>query len=210
MPLLASLQIGLPQSFSAANFTGKPWKSAIGKTPTAAPLLAGPLGLEGDAQANRRVHGGPDKAICAYAEAHYRFWRDAYPDRDWQPGGFGENFTLRDLDETAACLGDRWEIGAAVLEISQPRQPCLTLARRWNLRELVSRVARTGYCGWYFRVVQPGAVAAGQTLRLVARPYPDWTVARTHAVWHDKRRQAERAELAKVDALADSWRGEIA
>jgi MOSC domain-containing protein YiiM len=210
MARLASLQIGPAQQFGPNAVAKRTWASAIDKRPVDRPVLLTVLGLEGDEQADRRVHGGPDKALCAYPGEHYAEWLQAFPTHAWGPGGFGENLTLAELVETEACLGDRWALGEAILEISQPRQPCVTLARRWELPELPKRVVQTGRTGWYFRVCREGLVAAGQMLTLLERPFPQWTVARANEVLYRPERRSERSELASLPPLAASWREELA
>ena len=108
------------------------------------------------------------------------------------------------------CLGDRYSIGEVILEVTQPRQPCWKLARRWRLRDLPKRVIRTSRCGWYLRVIQTGVIEPGQEVELLSRPHPEWTIARANQVFYTKGGPtAERRQLAMLPELADAWREEL-
>jgi MOSC domain-containing protein YiiM len=122
-------------------------------------------------------------------------------------GGFGENFTVSFLDETNVCLGDVYAIADARVEVSQPRQPCMNISRRWKLPELTRRVEATGRHGWYMRVLTEGEVVAGEPIVLLQRPYPDWTVARASRAMRERTaNRAEAAALCDVPTLSDAWR----
>src|SRR5690606_8606076 len=100
-----------------------------------------------------------------------------------RPGAFGENFTVKGLTEAAICVGDRWRVGGqAVVEVSQPRQPCWKLARRWGIKTLALHVQKTGRTGWYFRTLVEGMVAPDMYLQLIERPHPAWTVERANQI----------------------------
>jgi MOSC domain-containing protein YiiM len=164
----------------------------------------GPVGFAEDQQADLHNHGGADKAVCAYCADHYDAWRATLPIGPADYGAFGENLSLTGLDEHGACIGDVWTLGDAVLEVSQPRQPCWKLGRRWRMPSLPDEVVRTGWTGWYFRVLRAGTVAAGMPLGLTQRPHPAWTIAAANDVMH--RHVGETAALVAVPALSASWR----
>jgi len=178
----------------AKNPLEREWTSAIFKTPVEG-IVAG------DAQADLENHGGPDKAVCVYPEAHYGRWKEELPDYDWTVGGFGENLSVSMLNEHLVCIGDVFQLGDTTLQVSQPRQPCHKLARRWNIKDLPKRVHDTARCGWYFRVLQEGEIQAGQALELSERHYPQWTVATVaHIIRHvgDDFDEAERLYTCKA------------
>jgi MOSC domain-containing protein YiiM len=186
--------------------------SAIDKRPLAGAVEVGLLGLAGDEQGDARVHGGVDKAVHCYPWAHYEAWRRELPGASAaellrQPGAFGENFSLDPgLDEGDVCLADRWAIGdAALFELSQGRQPCWKLNERFGLPDMARRVQQGGRAGWYLRVLRPGAVRAGDAIHLVARPHPDWPLARLLRVIAE--RDCDPATLRQILALPlpDSW-----
>jgi len=189
--------------------TGEP--SAIAKTPVTGPLRVGPLGIAGDEQADLTVHGGSDKAIHHYPRDHYGWWADALDDHELlgAPGAFGENISTAGLVEQEACIGDRYRLGSALVEISQGRQPCWKLGHRFGVASVPATVVRTQRSGWYYRVVEDGVVMAGDRLELVGRPLPDWSVARVFGLLiggAGKREPAALRELAEMDVLAESWR----
>lgn len=213
VPTIVSIQIGQVQRLEYESPTdGRPrsWTTAFYKQPVGGSVFVGPLGLAGDAQADRKHHGGPDKAILGYAAAHYPHWQEEWGIATLLPGAMGENLTLANLDETTVCVGDRWRAGDVVLEVSQPRQPCWKMGRRWQRPELPKRVIQTGRTGWYFRVLQTGELHAGMPLELLERPYPEWTVSRANTVMYE--RPGQRAlleELANVPPLSHAWREEL-
>ena len=184
--------------------------SAIAKTPVEGPVAVGPLGLAGDAQADRRFHGGPDKAVHHYALDHAAAWRGelpGLPDRLERPGAFGENVSTRGLTERDVCVGDLWRAGSALLQVSQARQPCFKLNLRFGVPDMARRVQASGRTGWYYRVIEPGTVAAGDALELVERPHPDWPLSRLlHHLYVDRLEAAALREIAGLAPLAESWR----
>jgi MOSC domain-containing protein YiiM len=210
---LLSIQVGTPRTVGtpdAEDRMERAFTSAIWKTPVAGPVHAGPLGLAGDAVANRKVHGGPDQAVLMYAAAHYPHW-ELELGRGMEPGAFGENLTVEGLDEDGVCIGDVLEIGPVHLEVSQPRQPCATLARRHQVPDMIALVRRNGRSGWYLRVVLEGNLEAGETIRLLDRPNPAWTVRRAARTMLDRHRRPEDAEeLARCRGLSDGWRRQLA
>jgi MOSC domain-containing protein YiiM len=156
----------------------RPWRSGIFKARAQGPVWLGRIHLAGDGQADRRAHGGPEKAVLAYAAQHYPLWREELGIPEMAYGAFGENFTIDGLDEETVCLGDIYQIGAARVQVSQPRYPCWKLARRWRRNDLVARVLRTGRSGWYFRVLDEGMVEAGLAVQRLERPNPEQTILR--------------------------------
>lgn len=210
---LLSIQVGQPRTYAAESADGSPveWTSAFVKEPVTGPVLVHETQISGDAQVDLENHGGPDKAVLAYAAGHYPVWREELADCTIPHGGFGENLTIAGLDENSVCLGDLWRVGKVRLEVSQPRQPCWKLARRWNRPDLPKRVIQTGRTGWYLRVLATGAIEAGQSLLLERRGHPEWTVARASAVMYDKQADTATLEaLAQLPVLADSWRSHLA
>jgi MOSC domain-containing protein YiiM len=184
----------------------RPWRSGIAKQPVNDPVYLGQINLDGDGQADRKHHGGPDKAVCVYPRCRLDYWANRL-DRDVEPGAFGENVTAEGQDETSACIGDVYRVGEAVVQVSQPRSPCWKLARYWNEKKLALWVQETGYTGWYFRVLETGYVQAGQSLVLEKRPCPEWTVMRANEVrYHRPEDLDAAAELANCSALGSSWR----
>ena len=214
MSVLVSIQVGMPQTRGAENATDpmdRPWTSGFVKEPVHGPVHLGREHLDGDGQADLRVHGGVDKAVLAYSANHYEAWRAELAMADLPHGAFGENFTIDGLDESTVCVGDVWQVGDEVrVEVSQPRQPCWKLARRWRRPDLPQRVLETGRSGWYFRVLREGQVKAGDPLTLIERPHQRWTIsAVTNVLLHRRDDRQAAAELAQVTALAAGWRNAL-
>lgn len=192
----------------AVPFTRPGSASAIAKQPRHDRIEVHAEGLHGDEQGDRRVHGGPDKAIHHYALDHYPRWRDdlgAHPLLQ-ASGAFGENLSTLGMTESTVCLGDRYAVGSAVLEVSQGRMPCWKLNDRFGMPDLARRVQDTGRTGWYYRVLQPGALRAGDTLTLLERPHPTWPLARLSTLLFQRVLDFDELRAAQVLPLVPSWR----
>ncbi|HYG05091.1 MAG TPA: MOSC domain-containing protein [Stenotrophomonas sp.] len=192
----------------AVDFTRPGSRSAIDKRPHHGPIEVGELGLLGDEQGDLRVHGGPDKAVHHYPYDHYAGWmRDLGEHPLLAAGGaFGENLSSVGMTEADVCLGDRFSLGTAIVEVSQLRQPCWKLSDRFGVADMARRVQDSGRTGWYYRVLVPGRVAAGDFLTLQERPHPQWPLARLAELLY--RRGIEPALLVEVLRLplVPSWR----
>ena len=181
--------------------------TAYGKDERSGAVFAGRLGLDGDEVADKRVHGGPEKAVYAYAAGNYPLWTAEHPEHAARlvPGAFGENLLIEGLDESMVCIGDKWRIGAALVEICQPRHPCATLGRWFEDPKMVKAIVRNGRSGWYLRVVEDGEMARGD-IRLEQRPDDAWTVAQVlQASYRNPPDCAELARLATAPGLATGW-----
>jgi MOSC domain-containing protein YiiM len=202
-----SLNVGRPGTLP---WRGKQVKSAIDKRPVDGRRTLGAAGVDGDEQADLRVHGGPDKAVCCYPSEHFPRWaalleRDAMP-----PGAFGENLTLAGLTETGAHIGDTYTLGDAVVQVSQPRGPCFKLAARWGKKALTREMAYDLVSGFYVRVLEPGTVGAGDTMALADR-VSDVTVAEVLRVTYRDRHDPDALRrVVAVPALAEQWRASLA
>ncbi|HWL10999.1 MAG TPA: MOSC domain-containing protein [Planctomicrobium sp.] len=207
---ILSIQVGRPRQFATEESVGdssKPWCSAIVKQTVTGKVFVDFTNINGDEQADLKHHGGADKAVLGYAAGHYPAWNSDLPEIEFPYGGFGENLTLSGIDESTCCIGDVYAIGECRLQISQPRQPCWKLSRRWNIPNLAVLVQKTGRTGWYFRVLTPGAIESGMPLTLVDRPFPQFTVSRASDIMHAKLRDRTLdLELAACPALSASWK----
>jgi MOSC domain-containing protein YiiM len=210
---LLSIQTGRPTPVGtpgASDPMEREFTSAIWKAPVSGPARVTRLGLEGDAVANTRVHGGPDQALLMYDGKHYPRWRAEWDVTDLGAGGFGENLTVAGLSEESVCVGDVLEIGAVRLQVTATRQPCATLARRHQRPDLVREVYQTGRSGWYLRVLEEGTLEANLPVRLLARPNPDWAVRAALLAYRDRARDPERAaELGRCIGLSERWRSKL-
>ncbi|KID12400.1 MOSC domain-containing protein [Ponticoccus alexandrii] len=193
----------------AAPLPGSDTLSGIGKTPVTHPLTLSPEGFEGDEQADRRVHGGIEKAVHHYPLDHYSDWRAELSDLQalTAPGGFGENISTAGLTEAEVAVGDTFRLGDALIQVSQGRQPCWKLNHRFGVPNMARRVQQTGRTGWYYRVLEPGTVTPGDRLELIDRLAPDWTLRRLwHALYVDRMNLVELEGIAALDVLAEGWR----
>jgi MOSC domain-containing protein YiiM len=167
------------------------------------------LGVTGDTQADRAHHGGQDKALHLYPAEYYADWRRDLPEsaRHFEIGAFGENLATRGVREADLCLGDVFTLGDAILQVSQARQPCAKLNLRFERDDMVERVLATRRAGVYFRVLLAGVAAAGDPMRLIERPAPDWPLTRVwHALFENPAERADLEGLAASDLLSASWR----
>lgn len=198
-----SLNIGRPQIVLRG---GRQYSTAIDRRPTDARVFAEPTGFVNDRVSNDRVHGGPEKAICVFPHEHYAHF-SARLGRDLAVPAFGENLTTLGLLETDVAIGDSFRVGSAVVQVSQPRQPCGTLAEKHGRRELIAWINESQFCGWYFRVVQPGEVATGDTLQRLDRPHPDATIAwAMQTLLHPAKPLAALERLLSLPELSAAWR----
>lgn len=183
--------------------------SAITKRPREGRVQVLAEGLAPDEQADRRVHGGPEMALHLYPLDHHAWWRERIGDHPAldEPGGFGSNLAVTGLTEEMVHIGDRFRCGSALIEVSQPRQPCWKIEHRFERKGMVAAIIETGRCGWYFRVIETGEVAAGDPLERIALGASDWSVARVfRALVAGKATQAELAELADLAPLSPKLR----
>jgi MOSC domain-containing protein YiiM len=205
-PRLLSLNLGRPARIEDA----EPWTSGIFKSPVDGRVPLSAENLAGDGQADLTVHGGADKAVCVYSADHFPLWRRELGVEECGPGWFGENFSVEGQIETNVAVGDTFRIGTALVQISQPRAPCWKLGRRWNRLDMPKLVLASGRTGWYLRVLREGEVEPGDTLTLVERPYPRWTIDAVNAAAYSRGGASDIAalrELATCPALAEAWRG---
>lgn len=209
MMRLVSIQVGKPQTMPLPDDAeGKTWRSAIFKASVEGRVWLGETNLDGDKQAATRIHGGPNKAVCCFASEHYPYWQEATGlGEQFAYGAFGENFTLEGMLEQAVCIGDIYAVGEAMVQVSQPRQPCINLVRKWGREEMPERMMATDQTGFYLRVLQTGMVGAGDEIMLQKRLHPDLTIAAMNAAKYRRAGgKAMVARLAELPELAEEWR----
>lgn len=182
---------------------GKPVETGIWKLPASGRVDVETEGLAGDRQADRRVHGGPDQAVYAYAAQDYAWWGEQLG-AGLAAGTFGENLTVEGVDVTNALVGEQWAVGAALLEVSAPRIPCWKLGVRMGDPRFVKRFAKALRPGAYLRVVKAGTVAAGDDVTVVERPHHDVSVAMVATAYLEDHSLA--ASLLAAPQLPAGWR----
>jgi len=182
--------------------------SAFVKTARQDAVAVTPLGLQGDEQADLDAHGGPEKAVYGYANAHYPAWAKLFPALTFTGGAMGENLTIAGLEEKDICVGDVHSIGSSLLQVCQPRQPCFKFALRHGNKHLPKAMVKNGFAGWYYRVLQTGFVKAGDSLRLYDRPNPDFPFIRLiEIIYHGEVTKDELQRMSEMPGLASQWRG---
>jgi MOSC domain-containing protein YiiM len=178
------------------------------KLPVAGPVAVGELGLAGDVQVNKRFHGGPEKAVYGYPLSGYAGWRAEFPAlaEQFVSGAMGENLPVIGQDEASLCIGDIIRCGTALLQIAQIREPCSTLGIIHGTTKMLRAMVRSGRCGWYYRVREPGVMTAVDAHEVVERLNPDWPVARLADIATGKAGTREAlAELARLPGLTPAW-----
>lgn len=200
---LGPIMVGTPVPFRGEE------ASAIRKQPVNGPVAVNPLGLAGDEQADKVHHGGVDMAVHHYPHDHYPAWREELDDHPLlaKAGAFGENISTDGLTEDEVLIGDRFRLGSALVEVSQGRQPCWKIDHKFERKGITLRVLQTVRCGWYYRVLEPGTVAEGDTFELVERGHEGWDVARVfRAIYHKGATTRELVGVAQLTALSQEWR----
>lgn len=167
-------------------------------------------GLVNDNQADKKHHGGPDKAIHHYAFEHYEYWKNvpgiSKPEVLCE-GGFGENISTLGMDESSVCIGDKYHIGSVVLEVSQARQPCWKLNLRFGHPDMSRMVQDSLRTGWYYRVLEEGWLQAGDAFTLLERNWPEWNLERLlHVLYIDTQNKQLLEEMTQIAPLAKSWK----
>lgn len=197
-------QLGDP---NAKNPMERSWESAIFKKERLEPLWLGKTAIDGDEVADKKVHGGPEKAVFAYPIQHYAYWKEDLQIETIGMGAMGENIAVREMTEADVCIGDTYKFGEAVIQVSQPRRPCWKPARRFGVLDFALRIQNSGKTGWYFRVLEEGYVESGVELELIERPYPQWTIEACNEVMyvHTDNLQLTK-ELASCELLAENWK----
>lgn len=201
---VTELRIGVPAPLGPQ---GAP--SSINRKRVEGRVKALPLGFVGDRVGDPVHHGGLDKAIHAYSCAHYPIWQRDFPETaaHFTLGAFGENLAVEGLTERDLCIGDVFTLGSARLQVSQARQPCWKLNIRFERRDMSRLVQDSGRTGWYFRVLDPGEIGAGDEFARIARPNPSWPLDRVWRFLYRERPETEAIEeFRALEGLSASWR----
>jgi MOSC domain-containing protein YiiM len=213
-PQVISIQIGLPKSFGLTNAVDpmdRSWTTGFFKLPVENPIWLGTNNLVGDGQADLKHHGGLEKALLAYASMHYLDWQKSLQLPMLPYGAFGENITVQNQSESSVCIGDIYQFGDSSIQVSQPRQPCWKISRRWRIHDLALQVQNSGKTGWYFRVIKEGYVEPSLPLILCERPFPEWTITKANQIMHNGLTDLDlMAELASCPLLAINWKTTLA
>jgi len=186
---------------------GQTVSTGIFKQPVEGPIQLRTLNLDGDRQADLNVHGGPFKAVYAYPSEHYLFWSKELPGMDLPWGMFGENFTTEDLFESDLHIGDRLQIGGAIIMVRQTRTPCYKLGIKFQREDMLPRFLESGRSGFYFSVEQEGTVAAGDSFHVLTRETEAVTIEEMNQVLvHDRYNRDLLDKALATKALPTHWR----
>ncbi len=189
---------------------GEQHSTAIDKKPVAEAVELAEAGLVGDHQAHAQVHGGNDRALCVYAVEHFEYWSERLGS-EIGPGAFGENLSTRGLLDSEVCIGDRYRVGQALLQVTEPRKPCWIIAHKHNQPEIVAWILETGYSGFFFRVLEAAPIQVRAEIELIERPHPDVTVDRAmRLVVSGKPTPDELERMANIPELSASWKKKVA
>ncbi|MGN7385758.1 MOSC domain-containing protein [Sporosarcina sp. SAFN-015] len=200
---IQSLNVGKPRDLQ---FGRKEVTTGINKKPVAEPVYLSLVNFEGDGQADLVNHGGRDKAVCAYPSEHYPHWEKELG-KPLDASAFGENLTLRGLTEDELCIGDSFQMGEAVVQVSQPREPCFKLSLIHGRKDMPLLIQDLGYTGFYFRVLKEGIVSPSDELVHISRPDLAITVTEANRLMHhDKNDLDGMRTLLEVDELSEGWR----
>lgn len=188
-------------------YKGVTINTGIFKQPVSGPVPLRTLNLDGDRQADLTVHGGPNKAVYGYPSEHYAFWRAEFPEMDLPWGMFGENFTTEGVHERDLHIGDRLQVGEAVILVRQPRMPCYKLAVRFQRDDMLERFLDSGRSGFYFSVEKQGTVAVGDSFEFLSRAKEAVTIAEMNRIFASDRYNRPLLQKAiATPALPEDWR----
>jgi len=201
---LLSVNVGRPRQVSVRS--GRPIMSAIGKAPVTGAVRVAGVNVDGDDQADRRVHGGPDKAVYAYASEDTAYWAERLERDDLGPGVFGENLTTAGVDVSGAVIGERWRIGTVELEVCQPRLPCFKLGLRFGEPRMLKWFAEANRPGTYLRIRTEGELTAGDEIQITDRPAHGVTSAQvSRAILLDETELEAAARAPQLPPSLSRW-----
>ena len=207
MGLIVSVNVGLPQDVA---WQGRTVRTAVWKTPVARRIFARRLNLDGDGQGDLRGHGGEQRAIMVYQLDSYRYWARYLGRNDLVAGNFGENLTVEGLADNEVCIGDRYRIGDAIVEVSQPRDTCYRVGIRMNRPEIAALLVAHHRPGFYFRVIQEGEIGVGDHVEKLSDGPERMTVAEIDALLYSAEHSIEALRRAvRIPALSLDWQGSM-
>jgi ferredoxin-NADP reductase/MOSC domain-containing protein YiiM len=204
MPRLLSINVGLPRDIS---WQGRTVHTAVWKVPVDGPRMVRRLNIDGDGQGDLAGHGGEHRAVYVYQSGSYRYWQAQLGRTDFTYGQFGENFSVEGLSDDEVCIGDRYRIGSALFEVTQPRVTCYRLGIRMNEPTMAALLVKHGRPGFYFRVIEEGAVAAGDEITQIASGPERMSVRDINALLYRPGHPRDQLERAlRIPALSAGWR----
>lgn len=204
MKIIAT-NIGKPTTVS---WNGGEIQTGIYKYPTEEPITLRKESVGSDTISDRKVHGGVHKACYLFSSAHYPYWKNLYPNLDWNWGMFGENLTVEGLDESQLRVGDIYAVGSALVQVSQPREPCFKLGIRFGDQGILKTFIAHGHPGTYVRVLEEGVVRKGDQFVLRERSENPLTVSQFYGLLFARKKEAHLVQLAVNNAALPSYKRE--
>jgi MOSC domain-containing protein YiiM len=202
-----SVNIGQPKIIS---WQGKQIQTGIYKLPVEQPIYLGNEDVDNDHVIDRRYHGGTDKACYLFSENHYSYWKEKYPDLDWNWGMFGENLTVSSLDESEIFIGDIFEIGETSVQVTQPRFPCFKLGIKFGTQRMIKEFVQSGHSGVYVRVLKNGHIKKGDAMVLQKKAQNSISVRKIFKLIYADDSNIEDAKSAiKIESLAEACRKDL-
>ena len=202
---ITAINIACPD-FVSLDGGPKKHRSGILKKSVSGPVFLNQFGFDGDGVGDTRIHGGEDKAVCAYSVDHLPYWNEKLQ-RKLGPGSFGENLSMVGMLETTTHIGDIFEVGAAQVQVTQPRQPCHKLNKVFNDPSMACSIKKTGFSGYYLRVLKAGLVESGSTLKLIHKDANGFSIENANALLRKGGMNVQNMEdLISLPALSNSWR----
>ena len=200
---LLSVNVSLPTTVS---INGRTYLTGIYKEPVSGRVQLGGLNLAGDGQGDRKNHGGEYQAVYCYPHEHYAFWANQLARSDFTYGQFGENLTTQGLLESEVCVGDTFRIGAAIIQVTQPRVPCYKLANKMGIPGFDKTFLRANRSGFYARVLEEGDVGAGDSIVQISKDPIGMTVAEVNAALYLDKQPAFAERALRIEALSPGWK----
>jgi len=199
------LAVGKPKEY---NWNNKKALSSIGKSAVKA-IEVKKTGIVGDEVADHKYHGGPDRVVCLYPFEHYAYWEEVLPNKLILPA-FGENITAAGMTEEQVCIGDIYQIGSTILQITQGRIPCVTISNFNHETRLLKKVIETTQTGYFFRVLEEGTIQFDSEITLLEKHPKEISVSfATQILFHHNEDKASIEKILTVDALAEEWRNRL-
>ena len=200
---LLSVNVSLPKTVTIEDRT---YSTGIYKEPVSGRVHLGGLNLAGDGQGDLKNHGGEYQAAYCYPHEHYAYWAEQLARDDFAYGQFGENFTTEGLLESEVCVGDTFRIGAAVIQVTQPRVPCYKLANKMGIPGFDTMFLRANRSGFYVRVLEEGDVGAGDSIAQISKDPIGMTVADVNSALYLEKRQGTAERALHLEALSPGWK----
>ena len=201
-----SVNIGEPKEIT---WKGKTSLSGIHKYPVEGKIFVSSTNIEGDGQGNLKVHGGVDKAVYVYPNEHYEYWKEQFSEIEIEKGMFGENLTIEGLDEFEASVGDKFIIGDIIVEVSEPRFPCVTLAARFGTADIVKPFLHSFKSGFYLRVLKEGFIQAGDPITLHEKSSERFSIADFVKLYINRDNEELKEKALANNAVSERWKDKI-